>query len=96
MKGANSSQIIVYKGRLIGKPLLGGFTGPKEQGMVGRGGGTHHGEGNRGEGKRNREKARPCRVERECREGENVGIIKGELLGDRLSCWAGKFSTEDE
>lgn len=46
MKWVDSSQIIVYKGRFIGKQLLGKFTGPKEQ----EAGGSFQWEGDRGQG----------------------------------------------
>jgi hypothetical protein len=51
VKWVNSSQIIVYKGRFVGKQLLGKFTVPKEH-EAGEG---CHWEGDRGQGGERRE-----------------------------------------
>lgn len=73
-----------FKGRFIGKQLSGEFTGPKEGDQ-----GSCHWEGDRGEGKRNRE--------RERRETKMSGLYRKELLGERKpNPWAGKVRVESD
>lgn len=60
MKQANSSQIKIYKGRFIGRQILGRFTGPKEQGQR-----SCHGKGDRKEGQEKSRKSMYKQGERE-------------------------------
>jgi hypothetical protein len=69
VKLANSGQIKAFKGRFIGKQLLGRFTGPKEGGQ-----GRCCGEGDSVEGE---EKERVCT----CREIENAERGRDQMSG---------------
>jgi hypothetical protein len=78
VKWANSSQIKVYKGRFIEKPLLSRFTISKEQGR-----------GRETEGRRMRKTERGCTHSKRAnaerrREGENKmsASYREELLGE--------------